>query len=308
MKEIIPKIDTAILMKELTADRFVRYTNFGGNEIYMVNSKNAPNVMLEIGRLREITFRAAGGGTGKETDIDDYDLGDNSFEQLLVWNPADKAIMGGYRFIHCKNLKFNDDGTVKTPTSKLFSYSEKFIRDYLPKTIELGRSFVQPEYQPTKNMRKGLYSLDNLWDGLGAIVVANPDVEYLFGKITMYRNTDLLAREAIMYFLNRFFPDPEKLVRPHHPVEITTDTEVFERHFTGRTYDENYKLLQQFVRKRGQQIPPLVNAYMNLSSSMKTFGTALNQNFGDVEETGIMIAIADIYPEKKDRHIKNIRR
>ena len=247
MKEIIPKIDKEILKKEL-ADRFVKNTNFGKNEIYIFNSNNSPNLMLEIGRLREVTFRAASGGTGKETDIDAYDTGENPFQQLLVWNPDDQEVVGGYRFIHCKNLRTDPDGTVKTPTSKLFQYSEKFIREYLPYTIELGRSFVQPKYQPAKNIRKGMYSLDNLWDGLGAAVRANPEVKYLFGKITMYRSSDLLAREAVMYFLNRIFPDPDKLVYPHQPVKLTTGKEVFDKIFTGTTYDENYKHLQHFVR------------------------------------------------------------
>ena len=308
MKEIIPKIDREVLKKELNAGRFVRYSNYGKNEIYVIDSNNSPNVLHEIGRLREVTFRDASGGTGKEMDIDAYDMGENPFQQLLVWNPKDEEIVGGYRFIHGNKIKIDEDGNVKTPTSKLFNYSKKFIDEYLPVTIELGRSFVQPAYQPMKNIRKGMYSLDNLWDGLGAISKANPDIKYLFGKITMYRSTDLLAREAIMYFLNRFFPDPDALVYPHNPVKITTDEKVFQNIFTGNTYNENYKLLQQFVRSRGETIPPLVNAYMNLSSTMKTFGTSINEGFGDVEESGIMITIADIYPEKKDRHLTNIRR
>ena len=308
MKEIIPAIDRAVLKQELTRKRFIRYTNFGKNEIYIVDANNASETVREIGRLREITFRAAGGGTGKDCDIDAYDTGDNPFGQLIVWNPDDEQIIGGYRFKHCKDLEMDDEGRIKTPTSKLFAYSEKFVKEFIPVTIELGRSFVQPDYQPMRNMRKGLYSLDNLWDGLGALVLENPDVRYLFGKITMYRHTDLLAREAIVYFLRRFFPDPEKLVYPHDPVPLKTDPGVFKKIFTGADYDENYKLLQQFVRSRKENIPPLVNAYMNLSSTMKFFGTALNRSFGDVEESGIIIKIADIYSAKKDRHLENIRR
>lgn len=308
MKEIIPAIDRAVLKQELTRERFIRYTNFGKNEIYIVDVKNAPETLKEIGRLREVTFRAAGGGTGKDCDIDDYDTGNNPFGQLIVWNPVDEQIIGGYRFKHCKELEIDEQGCVKTPTSKLFGYSQKFVREYIPVTIELGRSFVQPDYQPMRNMRKGLYSLDNLWDGLGALVLENPDVEYLFGKITMYRHTDLLARESIIYFLRKFFPDPEKLVYPHDPVLLKTNPEVFEKIFTGADYDENYKLLQHLVRSRKENIPPLVNAYMNLSSTMKFFGTALNRSFGDVEESGIIIKIADIYSAKKDRHLEHIRR
>jgi hypothetical protein len=307
MKDIIPAIDRALLEKELSAEKFVRHTNFGKNEIYICDANNAPNVLKEIGRLREVSFRDAGGGTGKAMDIDAYDEGDNPFKQLLVWDPSDKEIIGGYRFKHCKELKINADGTVQTPTSKLFCYSPKFVKEYIPQTIELGRSFVQPKYQPAKNMRKGLYSLDNLWDGLGSLVVENPDVNYLFGKITMYRHTNLAAREAIVFFLETYFPDPEKLVYPHQPVLLQTPREEFLKIFTCADYNADYKRLQQFVRSHSESIPPLVNAYMNLSSTMKFFGTAINANFGDVEESGIMIKISDIYGAKKDRHLNNIK-
>jgi len=306
MKHIIPAIDRGILKSELTKERFVRHTNFGKNEIYILDANNAPGTLQEIGRLREISFREAGGGTGKSMDIDDYDQGTNPFRQLIVWSPKDKEIVGGYRFKHCKELEINNDGTVRTPTSKLFKYADEFVKNYIPKTIELGRSFVQPAYQPMRNMRKGLYSLDNLWDGLGVLVMKNPDVDYFFGKITMYRHTDLVAREAIVYFLQKYFSDPDKLVYPHHPVLLETKKEVFQNIFTGSNYDENYKLLQQFVRSRNENIPPLVNAYMNLSSTMRFFGTSINANFGDVEESGIIITIKDIYGPKKDRHLTNI--
>lgn len=302
MNDIIPKVDRRLLLDELTDEKFVRNTNFGRNKIFIINNSNSPHLMQEIGRLREISFRAAGGGTGKSVDIDEYDQGDNSFEQLIVWDPDNQEIIGGYRFIHGKNLEVDPQGKVKTPTSKLFHLSEKFIHEYLPVTIELGRSFVQPEYQPSKNVRTGIYSLDNLWDGLGMLIVKNPDVHYFFGKITMYPNSDLLAREAIMYFLMTFFPDPEKLVYPYIPLEIKSDINFFKELFNKKNYSENYKTLQQFVRKRKESIPPLVNAYMNLSSTMKTFGTSLNESFGKVEETGIMIKIPDIFQEKRDRY------
>lgn len=307
MEALIPRKDRELIKQELTKECFVRHTNFGKNEIYIVDANNAPNVLMEIGRLRELSFRDAGGGTGKSFDIDDYDVGNNPFRQLLVWNPKDEEIVGGYRFKHCKELDITKDGKVKTPTSKLFDYSREFVKDYIPITIELGRSFVQPAYQPMKNLRKGLYSLDNLWDGLGALVLRNPDVKCLFGKITMYRHSDLISREAIVYFLHKYFPDPDKLVFPHHPVLLETESSIFEEIFTGNNYEENFKKLQAFVRGRNEHIPPLVNAYMNLSSTMKFFGTAINKDFGDVEESGIMITISDIYGAKKDRHLEGIQ-
>jgi len=306
MEELIPRVDREVLRRELSEDKFVRFTNYGKNQIFIVNCNNAPNVVREIGRLREISFREAGGGTGKSLDIDSYDLGDNPFGQLLVWNPKKHEIIGGYRFIHCRNLEIDEQGKVKTPTSKLFHLSEKFIKDYLPHTIELGRSFVQPDYQPSKNVRLGLYSLDNLWDGLGALIVNNPEIQYFFGKITMYPHTDLLAREAIMFFLNKFFPDHENLMNPYEPLKFENDTTLFESLFKEKDYLGNFRILQQFVRKQGENIPPLVNAYMNLSSTMKTFGTSINETFGNVEETAILIKIPDIYKEKKERHLNGL--
>ncbi len=303
METIIPSLQRELLEKELTPDKLIRKTNAGNNHIYVVNYHNSPNVTKEIGRLREITFRDAGGGTGKSCDLDIYDTCEKPFEQLIVWNPIDKEIVGGYRFLHCKDLVPNKDGYIETPTFKLFNYNERFLKEYLPYTIELGRSFVQPNYQPTNNIRKGMYSLDNIWDGLGAVIIQNPDARYYFGKITMYPSYNVKARDLILFFLNKYFGDKESLVTPKVPLELTTDLNELESYFTHNSYDKDYKVLIQKVRGLGEGIPPLVNAYMNLSSTMKFFGTSINEGFGDVEESGILITIGDIYGMKIERHL-----
>ena len=307
METIIPPVDKALLEKELNDEIFIRNTNFGNNEIYVFTAHNSPNLMQEVGRLREITFRDAKGGTGKSIDIDSYDTHEIPFKQLIVWNPTDKEIIGGYRFIHCKNLQIDKNGIVSTPTAALFRYSEKFVKEFLPCTIELGRSFVQPLYQPSNNIRKGMYSLDNIWDGLGSIMVDNPDVKYLFGKVTMYPHFNVYARDIILFFMEKYFPDKDELVRPHKPMNYTTDKDELNRVFTSKSYDEDYKILVQKVRSFGENIPPLFNAYMNLSSTMRTFGTALNDHFGLVEETGIMVTVGDIFEVKKDRHVSTYK-
>lgn len=308
MKTIIPAIDKHILEQELNSDTFLRNTNNAQNEIYILNEKSAPNVIREIGRLREVTFRDAGGGTGKEIDLDDYDSGKNAFMQMIVWDPEEKEIIGGYRYVHCKNLTINKDNKVSSPTANLFKYNQNFIDNYFINTIELGRSFVQPLYQPTFNLRRGMYALDNLWDGLGALVIEHPDVKYLFGKVTMYQDFDKLARDIILFFLDKYFPDNEDLIVPIKPLSRTTTDKVLNNIFTGCNYDENYKIMVQKVRKLGENIPPLFNAYMNISSTMKTFGTALNDHFGNVEETGILITVDDIYDVKKDRHVTTYKK
>ncbi len=303
MEAIIDPIDKSLLEKELTDEIFVRETIFGNNKIYIFTHHQAPNMMTEIGRLREITFRNASGGTGKAIDVDNFDLGETPFKQLVVWNPEEREIIGGYRFIHCKHLKIDSEGNVLTPTARLFNYSEKFIKDYLPYTIELGRSFVQPDYQPSVNMRRGMYSLDNIWDGLGAIIAMHKDLKYLFGKVTMYSHFDTEARDLILYFMHLYFPDKAGLVMANKPMGYTHDTELFKPLFVGNKYAADFRVLIKRVRKLGEHVPPLFTSYMNVSPSMMTFGTALNDHFGSVEETGIMVTTKDIHDQKRERHI-----
>ncbi len=308
MQDLIKPVEKNILKQELTKDRFIRHVNNGSNEIYLINHHNSPNVMREIGRLRELTFREAGGGTGLPLDIDENDTCENSYDQLIAWNPVEEEIIAGYRLIHCQRAGLDTNGEINLSTAHLFKFSDKFKEDYLPYTIELGRSFVQPKYQPGKDNRKGLFSLDNLWDGLGAMVVLNPDVKYLFGKVTMYPHYHGTARDLLLYFMNYYFPDPENLVTPHHKLSYKTSVSDFESMFRGLSYKEGYKVLNAKIRAWGENIPPLINTYMNLSPSMKTFGTAVNDEFGAVEETGILITIADIYDTKKQRHIETFER
>jgi hypothetical protein len=301
MKEIIQRVSREALLDELTRDRFVRYVNKGHNEIYIVTSHNAPNVMLEIGRLREYTFRHAGGGTGEETDIDEFDRGPNCYQQLLVWNPEDQEIVGAYRFILCRDAAF-ENGKVKLATTELFEFSQQFYDDYLDYTIELGRSFVQPQYQPGEKMRRGLFSLDNLWDGLGALVIDNPSQKHFSGKVTMYCQFNREARNMILAFINYYFPDKDHLVWPKHAIGIESDLSAFVKSLKGLSYKDGHAVLNAKVRALGESIPPLVNSYMNLSPTMKTFGTAINPKFGEVEETFILVTIADVYESKKERH------
>lgn len=300
--DIIAPIDRALLLKELNADTFLRKANNGTNELYIINAVNAPHTLREIGRLREVTFRASGGGTGLDCDLDEFDTNPDGYEQLLVWNPQDQEIVGGYRFIRCAKA-LQPDGEYNLVTTELFRFSEKFKKEYLPYTIELGRSFVQPAYQPSANNRKGLFSLDNLWDGLGALVIDNPDIRYFYGKVTIYGHYSVTARDYIYRFMDHYFPDPDKMVDAIYPVQPETDTDAFGASLQGLSYKDGHRLLNQAVREVDEFIPPLVNAYMNISPNMRVFGTSVNKHFGDVFETGILVTIADIYPTKKERHV-----
>ena len=298
---ISPPVPLDLIQKELTKDRFIRTTNKGSNEIYIINHHNSPNVMHEIGRLRELTFASAGGGTGQSIDIDKYDTSENCYNQLIVWAPESKEIIGGYRFIDCSKIK--DTEPLELATQRYFNYSDQFKKNYLPYTVELGRSWVQPNFQPSNISRRGIFALDNLWDGLGSIVVDNPHIKYYSGKVTLYSSYNKEARDALMYFLNYFFNDPDGLISPVEAVSIASDIEVFKENLVGLDYKQGHKLLNNFVRDRGENIPPLINNYMSLSPTMRSFGTVLNQYFGEVEETMILVKIEDIYAEKKSRYI-----
>jgi hypothetical protein len=304
MKDIIAPVPKEALLAELTPDKLMRKTNKGENEIYIITYQDSPNVMREIGRVREITFRDAGGGIGEEVDIDEYDTCDDPYKQLIVWDPQALEIIGGYRYILCNELPVDENGVVRLATTQLFNFSDKFIKEYLPYTLELGRSFVQPHYQSSKAGAKALFALDNLWDGLGALIVDHPEMKYFFGKVTMYTHFHTKARNLILYFFMKYFNDNENLVTPIHPLDLGINVADMEKVFNGGSYKEDYKILSQKVREFGENIPPLINSYMNLSPSMKTFGTVINHHFGGVEETGIIVTISDIYEVKKDRHIE----
>ena len=289
MQDIINPIDRALLKAELTKEKRLRSTNKSKNEIYIVTAHDSPNVMQEIGRLREVAFRYYGGGTGFP---------------VIVWSPEDEQILGGYRFLCGSDVKFDENGKPILATSHLFNFSEKFIKEILPYTVELGRSFVALEYQSTRSGAKGLFVLDNLWDGLGALSVVDPSLRYYFGKVTMYNTYNQEARNMILYFLGLHFPDADQLITPVYPLETNMDVEKMRSLFPHDNFKDNYKVLNQEVRKFGINVPPLVNAYMSLSPKMRVFGTAINHEFGEVEETGILIAINEILEDKKKRHIE----
>lgn len=307
MENIIEPIDKKLILSELTPEKFVRKTNFGDNEIYIFKHFDSPNLLREIGRLRELTFRNAGGGTGLACDIDEYDTAEKPYSQLIVWDPRKQEILGGYRFITGNEAPTDADGNPILATSQLFYYSDEFKKNYLPYIIELGRSFVVPENQAIGDGRRSLYTLDNLWDGLGTLVVDYPEARYFFGKVTMYRHYNQEARNFLLYFMNLYFGGNESLMHLLNPLDLHFNLEQLKAAFKGNDYKEDYRTLSREVRARGERIPPLINSYMSLSSTLKVFGTSLNPYFGDVEETGIMVTIADIYKEKSERHVASYR-
>lgn len=302
MKDPIRAIDRKLIKQELSQETFLRYTCYGHREVHILTAHNAPYTMLEIGRLRELTFREAGGGTGKSVDIDGFDTMQEAYRQLIVWDQKEEELVGGYRFIKGSDVTFSSDGTPQLSTTEIFKFTPKFIKEELPTIIELGRSFVQPRYQSS---RSGIFSLDNLWDGLGGLIYIYPDMKSFFGKVTMYEHFNKEARDVLLYFMQKYYSDKEQLVYPTYPLVLQTDADKLAAIFEGLDREEAYRTMVKRVRELGENVPPLFNSYIKLSPAMRTFGTAVNPHFGNVEETGILIPIDEIYDEKKDRHIPN---
>ena len=303
METVIQAVDRDLIKRELTPDKFIGKTRKGDNLIFEVTAEDSPFTMREIGRLREISFRLGGGGTGKACDIDEFDTDPrDAYKQLIVWDKDAQEIIGGYRYIVCSDLP-----PEKMATTEILTFSEKFQTEYLPWTIELGRSFIQPNYQSANLRRKSIYALDNLWDGLGALVAKYENIKFFFGKVTMYVAYNTRARNILLNFLHIYFPDPDRLVTASHPLDFSEKDPYINSLFQGLEYKDALKVLQKELKANGENIPPLIHSYMNLSPSMKVLDTAINDFFGGVEETGILIKISDIYPEKIDRHVKPIR-
>ena len=303
MEKIIDPVSVDLLKAELTPDKKLCDTNKADNEIYVVDCNDAPNVLQEIGRLREIAFRDSGGGTGAAVDLDDFDfLPDRLYKQIVIWDPEASAILGGYRYILGPDVNFDEEGQPILASSHLFHFSDEFIHDYLPHTIELGRSFVAPEYQSSKAGAKAIFALDNLWDGLAAIMLQHADMMYYFGKMTIYPDYDKSALALIQHFLWKHFPDPDELVRPKTPYIDNVDGRLLDLILKEDEYKQDYRNLKDAVRKLGVGIPPLVNSYMNASPKMKMFGASINDDFFDAIETGILIGFEEMYADKRDRH------
>ena len=302
MKTIIPPVDREALLKELNEKTLLRKTNRAGNELYIVGPE-AENVIREIGRLREIAFRNDGGGTGRELDIDEFDTDPAyGYKQLVLWDPEAREIIGGYRFCLCDEAVFNRFGQPILTSSHMFEFSKHFLEDYLPYTLELGRSFVSVEYQSSKAGAKSLYALDNLFDGIAAIgILYNRRIRHFFGKATIYRGYPTEAREMIMVFLKKYFGKHSRLLRIRKEVKVEHPHK-YAKLFKGLDFKEGYKVLKAEVTKMGVFIPPLVNTYMNLSPTMIYFGTGINDEFGDVYDSGILVTFDDMYPEKRQRH------
>ncbi|MCQ2059481.1 MAG: GNAT family N-acetyltransferase [Bacteroidaceae bacterium] len=307
-QEIIQPVDRELLKAELSEQNRLRFTCKNNNQIYVFTAQQAPNLMREVGRLRELSYRASGGGRGKSVDIDEFDTMEIPYRQLIVWDPDNEEILGGYRFIVGTDVCFDTDGQPILATAHSFHFSQKFIQEYLPYTIELGRAFVQPAYQSTQQGAKSLFALDNLWDGLGALLVMIPECKYCIGKMTVYRSVPVGLRDILRFFLVKYYADKESLVYPTDPLEYQTDKETLATLVSGNNFKEDYLFVKNYMRHAGFCIPPLINSYILLANSMKIFGSAVCSDSTKEEDTAMLMSIDQMNPDKLMRHVLTFSR
>jgi len=304
VEEIIKPISKEILINELKIALFLRPTRVGNNEVYIFSSEQCPNLMQEVGRLRELTFREAGAGFGKEVDIDDYDICEHRCKQLIVWDPIKKEIVGGYRFnlfYDLKNKNLND-----TPLSNksFYNVSNKFVSDYIPYLVELSRAFIQPMFQPKYAGRRAAFSLDNIWDGLGALVIKYPFLKYYFGRLTFFSNYNATVRDSIFYFFQKHLKGDTSLLQAKRPLSLDTPISYIKKKINMSDIKEDYKSLQLIAKEHNAVIPPLMKSYYNASSSLKVFDPVFDSYFGSSYAAAIIVTIKDIYPSYVKRYIK----
>jgi len=297
MEALINPVDCKIIENELKYSEFLRVSRMGNNEIYSVNGGNNPFTMDEIGRLRELTFRQSGGGIGASKDVDNFDKLPNGYKQLVVWDPKEKCILGGYRF-----RSFENDQNIELQqlaTGEVYDISQNFEYDYLQHTIDLGRAFIKPIFQ-TKQIKKNLHILDNLWDGLGALITKQS--KYFLGRIVLYPNMNKIIRNLIIYFLEKHFNMGNSLLMPKIPFQPEIDRLQMEQILDENNPEGDIKKLRKIALASDETIPPLIQAYMKLSPTMQSVGATIDTSFGDLYEICIMITIQDIYPKYLKRY------
>ena len=261
----------------------------GALALYTFRAVEAPALIPEVGRLREVAFRQTGAGTGREEDIDEGDLSERGYRQIVAWESEQCRVVGGYRYMIGREC----DMTYLSSTH-YFLFSERFEREILPRAIELGRSFAVRDAGSSS-----LFAMSALWHGLGQIVACE-GAEYLFGKVTIPPRYDGEALRLLLCFLWQFFPAREALLSARKPLKI----EAGERPFSGKDFAENFALLERLLAARGERVPPMIHAYMRLTREMQVFDAMINPDFSDAVEVAILLPVSEIIPAKREVYIK----
>ena len=300
---LVKPVNRNILKKELTSERFLRPTRMGKNNVYVFDGVDAPNLMKEVGRLRELAFRDAGAGIGAALDLDQYDTGEHKCRQLIVWDPAEEEIVGGCRFNTFEQYQNQLNAAIPLINKELYDLHPAFEKNYAPYFIELTRAFIQPKYQTKHKDHKVFFALDNVWDGLGALLVQHPQCRYFFGRLVIYPSYDPFMRDLLFYFFKKHLYDKDETLCAKFPYEPATIKDELHSYLKTNNANKDFMELHKIARARNTVVPALISAYYRVSDTMRVFEPVIDHHFGGCFAAAMMITIADIKPNLIDRYV-----
>ncbi len=294
-KNVIHPLPRKALKQQLYKSKVLGLTN-DRKKIFLIDSYTAPDVLKEIARLREITFRKVAEGTGKKMDLDKYDA---HYKHIVLWDEQELEIVGSYRIGIGKTI-MQTLGVSGFYTSELFNHSLKF-NDILFNSAEMGRSFVQSKYWNTS-------ALDYLWQGLGVFLRDNPDVKYLFGGVSLSKTYSEEAKKNIIYFYNKWFGDNSNLSSAKNKFIIpSNDISELQKFYSTNDYKAELLSLKNYLKHLGYTIPTLYKQYAELCEpdGIKFLDFAIDPEFNNCVDALILVEVAKIKPYKKERYIIN---
>jgi len=290
---IAPPINPRLLKEEIRKAEFLSYTS-DGNQLVIADAAISPCLINELGRLRELSFRAIGGGTKTYRDNDKYD---NYYKHLVLWNEEELEIMGAYRLGLCREIVSNR-GIEALYTYNQYDFSQEF-GNYLDQAIEVGRSFVQPKYWRSM-------ALDNLWKGIVKYLEKHPEVRYTYGIVTINADMPQKAAAAIVYFYSKYFSPDVQMMQAKTQFHIPREEEEkYEKLFDGLNYKEGLAALKHYLREFKVSIPTLFKQYPELykEGGVNFFDFSRNDKLHGVIEGLIMTDNHKMKENRKRRYI-----
>lgn len=272
-------------------------TTSDNKHIYLIEHENAPNILNEIGRLREYTFRKVGEGSGKAKDLDNYD---RYYHHLVLWDDEALEVVGAYRIGECGWI-LSWLGKEGLYLSDLCDMNDRFD-PILEDAIELGRSFVQPKYWGTR-------ALDYLWQGIGAYLSHNPHIKYMIGPVSISGSYPKHAQEALIYFYTLYFGSDHTYLKAKSPYRLSDFVQAeFAQLFCGNDYNEDFRILKDYLKTFDVAVPTLYKQYSELceegGAQFVDFG--IDVEFNNCIDGYILVEIAKIKLAKRQRYIHNI--
>lgn len=292
-KNIVRPEDPKVLKKELASAEKLGTTS-DGKKIYLVSYEQGKNLLREIARLREVTFRRVGEGTGLAKDMDEFDT---FYRHIILWDDDNLEIVGAYRLGICSEI-LSRQGLNGLYTTTLFNFSQSMYA-LLPQAVELGRSFVQKRYWRSN-------ALDYLWQGIGAFLATYPEIKYLFGAVSISNSYSEEAKDLIVHFYKKWFPDKQALAVAKNRYNISAKKEQeLKALFSGHDFKSDLQKLKEYLKQYGFAIPILYKQYTDLcqDGGVRFMDFGVDKNFASCVDGLILVQIDMIKSRKRERYL-----